>query len=524
MLLRFGERVVLVVAPRPDEIPLLRRRLQEKPALVERVRIAAPATIRAFVAAKRRNALRRRAVGWLAAAMPPLSARYVGRAKGVTGPKALLAAVLGLALLAPLTTFQAMGFLCTLFFCNCSVWKLVAAFGRRPVLRLEHLASAELPTYTVLVPLYREAAIVPDLVRHLRALDYPASKLQVLLIVEADDAPLRAALSRYASARCFETVIVPAGGPRTKPKALTYALPFVRGDIVVVFDAEDRPEPDQLRKAAAAFRERPELGCVQARLIPDNQGSWLARMFTVEYAANFEILLPALARWGAPLPLGGTSNHFPRAVLEKVGGWDPYNVTEDADLGIRLARFGYRSATILSRTYEEAPVTFRQWLPQRRRWVKGWMQTVAICLGRSIPKSLRLPLVQALALHGVLSAGVLGLLLYPASLVIVAWTTVAALSGSLPSGPYAWTLLVLNLGNLLAVLTAAILSSIRGLASAGLLRLAWHVPLLPAYWALMSFAAWQALFKFFLKPSEWEKTRHGVARDRRTPGSIASLR
>ena len=152
------------------------------------------------------------------------------------------------------------------------------------------------------------------------------------------------------------------------------------------------------------------------------------------------------------------------------------------------------------------------------------MQTVVLCLGNRIPKRLRLPLGQTLALHGVLSAGVLGLLLYPASLVVIALTTFAALSGSWPVGPYTWTLLVLNLGNLLAVLVAATLSSIRGLASAGLLRLAWHVPLLPVYWALMSLAAWQALFKFFLKPSEWEKTRHGVARDRRTPGAIAARR
>jgi cellulose synthase/poly-beta-1,6-N-acetylglucosamine synthase-like glycosyltransferase len=179
---------------------------------------------------------------------------------------------------------------------------------------------------------------------------------------------------RHALGPEFEVITVPPVGPRTKPKALTYALAFVRADCVVVFDAEDRPEPDQLRKAAAAFREQPGLGCVQARLAPDNDDSWLARMFTVEYAANFEVLLPALAEWRAPLPLGGTSNHFPRSVLEKVAAWDPFNVTEDADLGIRLARFGYRTATIYSRTYEEAPVTFRQWLPQRRRWIKGWMR------------------------------------------------------------------------------------------------------------------------------------------------------
>jgi glycosyltransferase XagB len=340
-------------------------------------------------------------------------------------------------------------------------------------------------------------------------------------LIEADDHETRAALAEHVTAPHFEIVTVPAGGPRTKPKALTYALSFVRADFVVVFDAEDRPEPGQLRQAAAAFRERPELGCVQARLTPDNDDSWLARMFAVEYAANFDVVLPALAEWKAPLPLGGTSNHFPRAVLDKVAAWDPYNVTEDADLGIRLARFGYRTATIRSRTYEEAPVTFRQWLPQRRRWIKGWMQTVALCLGKGVPGHLRLPLGQRLAMHGVLTGGVLGLLFYPASFWIVTVTIEAALTGDWPSSPLTRTLLAINLGNLFVVLLAAIVSSLRGLAAARLLRLAWHIPLLPIYWALMSFAAWQALFQFFRKPSAWEKTTHGVARKRRAPRRVA---
>ena len=274
-------------------------------------------------------------------------------------------------MLAPFATFNALGLILTLFFLNCSFWKAAAAFCRPRPLKLEPIPDRRLPTYSVLVPLYREAAVVPDLIRHLKRLDYPASKLQVLLILEADDEESLTAVRRHADAAQFELVVVPPSQPRTKPKALTYALNFARGDYVVVFDAEDRPEPDQLRKAAAAFRERPDLGCVQARLTPDNRDSWLARMFTLEYAANFDVLLPALASWRVPLPLGGTSNHFPRDVLEAVGAWDPFNVTEDADLGVRLARFGYQTATLHSRTFEEAPVTFRQWLPQRRRWVKG---------------------------------------------------------------------------------------------------------------------------------------------------------
>jgi len=374
VMARIGGDTFVVLAPRPAEIGLLRRHLSESPALAARLRIATPETIRAFLVAKRHQALTHYAVNRLARVLPPLSAHRPPA--GASGARALAAAVLALVLLAPGLTLHALALTCTLFFINCSVFKIAAALRRTRPLRVEPMFDNDLPSYTVLVPLYREAAIARDLVRHMKRLDYPRSKLQVLLVVEADDSKTRAAVRRHAEAPLFEVVVVPPGGPRTKPKALTYALAFARGDFVVVYDAEDRPEPDQLRKAAAAFRERPELGCVQARLTADNAGSWLARMFTLEYAANFEVLLPALADWGMPLPLGGTSNHFPRALLEKVAAWDPYNVTEDADLGIRLARFGYRSATIASRTYEEAPVTFRQWLPQRRRWIKGWMRLV----------------------------------------------------------------------------------------------------------------------------------------------------
>jgi cellulose synthase/poly-beta-1,6-N-acetylglucosamine synthase-like glycosyltransferase len=417
-----------------------------------------------------------------------------------------------------MTVLMAVGFLSTLFFLNCSFWKLSAAFRRLHPPRLEPISEERLPRYSVLVPLYREAAVVPDLVRHLSRLDYPPAKLQVLLIVEADDRDTRAAVDRERQPQ-FEMVVVPPGRPRTKPKALTYALSFARGDYVVVFDAEDRPERDQLRKAAAAFSERPGLGCVQARLTPDHDGSWFARMFAVEYAANFEVLLPALAEWEAPLPLGGTSNHFPRAVLEEVGAWDPFNVTEDADLGIRLARFGYPSTTIYSRTFEEAPVTFRQWLPQRRRWIKGWIQTVAISLGREISAGLRLPLRQLLAVHGILSAGVLGLLLYLVSPLVIALAVIAVIQGAFPTGLYARALLAVNLANVAAVLVASAVSAWRGLAVTRMSHLAGHVLLLPVYWALMSLAAWQALFQYFQRPTEWEKTSHGVARDRRNPRS-----
>ncbi len=176
----------------------------------------------------------------------------------------------------------------------------------------------------------------------------------------------------------FELVIAPAVEPRTKPKALNAALPSARGTFVVVYDAEDRPEPDQLRRALDAFAAGDQqLACAQARLTIDNTAdSWLARLFTAEYAGLFDVFLPSLAAWKLPLPLGGSSNHFRTDVLRRIGAWDPYNVTEDADLGMRLARHGYRTTVIASTTYEEAPARLHPWLKQRTRWFKGWMRPV----------------------------------------------------------------------------------------------------------------------------------------------------
>jgi hypothetical protein len=523
-LVRVDGQAALAVAPHGAELALLAGRLEHVPGLARRLLIVPPEAIRAFLAARRHRSLAHYAVNRLATVLPQLSAQRTGDHVG--GPTAsLVAAIFACVLLAPVESLLFLGLLLSAFFTNCGIWRMAAALHHSETPKLEVLASARLPTYTVLVPLYREAVVVPDLLATLAALDYPQSKLQILIILEADDRACREAVAAHVASPLVEVLVVPPGEPRTKPKALTYALAFARGEHVVVFDAEDRPEPDQLRRAAAAFAARPGLGCVQARLFPDNRDSWFARMFALEYAANFEVVLPALAAFRVPLPLGGTSNHFPRAVLEEVCAWDPFNVTEDADLGLRLARFGYRTATIVSHTYEEAPVRFRQWLPQRRRWIKGWMQTVLACVGGRAPASLRLPLRQQLAVHGILTAGVVGLLLYPVSLFIAAATSLALLRGDLPDGPWGWAFLLVNVGNLGLVLAAAGVSTWRGLKLAGARRLAWLIPLLPLYWAVMSLAAWQAVGQLLRAPSRWEKTEHGLgARPPRRVGSFARLR
>lgn len=261
-----------------------------------------------------------------------------------------------------------------------ALMRLWAAVSRRPPRSPPAMLSdAELPTYSVLVPLRDEAQMVPQLALAMRGLDFPPEKLRVHFIVEETSGATVDAVRRELSDPRFELIVVPDALPRTKPKALNYALPMVTGQFLVVYDAEDIPEAGQLRLAASTFAEQPDIGCLQAELVVDNADeSLLTALFAGEYAGQFGLMLPLIARLGLPMPLGGTSNHFRVAALRGLGGWDSFNVTEDADLGVRLARYGLRTATIASQTGEEAPVTMRPWLKQRTRWMKGWMQTLIV--------------------------------------------------------------------------------------------------------------------------------------------------
>lgn len=299
----------------------------------------------------------------------------------ILGPLAFAAAML----LAPqqaffvLATLLIVPFFCIVALRTAALWNTTFGHASRPASAAAEARSEDdsevLPRYSILVPIYDEAAVVPDLVAALDALDYPRDRLEIFLILESVDAETRAAVAATPLPPHMIPVIVPDGSPRTKPRALNYALRRATGDLVVIYDAEDVPEPDQLRRAAALLATDPTLGCVQARLnVLNDAETWLTRQFAIEYTVLFDCLLPTLDRLGLPVPLGGTSNHFSRAVLEKVGGWDPFNVTEDADLGIRLARTGWTVKVLASTTWEEAPANFKTWLKQRTRWLKGWMQ------------------------------------------------------------------------------------------------------------------------------------------------------
>jgi hypothetical protein len=284
--------------------------------------------------------------------------------------------------LAPLETFFLLATLIGPVFLGLILLRLAAAIERpaEDLWRLHRwrVDDSRLPIYTVAVPMYREEAVLQQLVAALGALDYPAAKLDIRLLIEADDDAMRAALAELPLPAHFSVVIVPPGRPRTKPRALNLALLEARGSLFTIFDAEDIPDPQQLRLAAARFLRAPdELACLQARLVIDHAGEGLLpALFALEYAGLFEVLNPGLLRFQLPIMLGGTSNHFRTAALRAVGGWDAWNVTEDADLGLRLVRAGYRMGDLPSNTREEAPLTVPAWLKQRSRWIKGYIQTL----------------------------------------------------------------------------------------------------------------------------------------------------
>lgn len=371
----------------------------------------------------------------------------------------------------------------------------------------------ELPVYTVLVPLVREAQVLPRLIDAMIRLDYPRTKLDIKLILEENDPETIAAAQAASLPSHFDIVIVPYSQPQTKPKALNYALQFARGDLVTIYDAEDRPEPDQLRRAAAAFKAAPDhLVCLQARLNFYNADeNWLTRQFATEYAALFDGLLPALARLHLPMPLGGTSNHFRRHALELVGGWDPYNVTEDADLGMRFVRHGYRCATLASVTYEEAVGRFWPWMKQRTRWLKGWIQTF-IVHSRHPAQAIRQFGPTGMLVFIVLTAGtIISAATYP---VFLACLLYALFSGQFPMPPQtiagAFTGTA-GMVNLVLGYGAALGLAMVGLTRRNLVRLLPQLIWMPFYWLLVSLAAYRAIIQYLTAPFAWEKTEHRAA-------------
>ncbi|WP_156311889.1 glycosyltransferase family 2 protein [Methylobacterium platani] len=398
------------------------------------------------------------------------------------------------------------------------VFRLAAPLLRpAPLPDLAPVPEAELPVYTVLVALYRETKVVPRLVSALARLDYPASKLDLKFVIEADDAATAAALAALPLPARFEVVTAPAGLPRTKPRALNVALPLARGEHLVVYDAEDVPDPRQLKAAAALFRAGSDrLACLQGRLVIDNtDDSWLTRCFTLEYAALFDVLLPLLTAAHLPVPLGGTTTHFRTQVLRELHGWDAWNVTEDADLGLRLSLAGYRVGDLPLATLEEAPAALRPWLRQRIRWMKGFVQTTITHSRHPVRAFRRLGPLGLLCAVAMVPGTVVCALAYPVGIALAARHL---LTDPLPAAPDALANLVTASGVAVAAagLGAMWLPALVGCRRRGWPGLAPWVLLLPLYFGLVSLAAWLGLAELLRAPYRWNKTEHGLAATSRT--------
>jgi len=387
---------------------------------------------------------------------------------------------------------------------------VAAVIGMRsPADTTPNVVPARLPTITMLVPLYNETAIAEHLLARLDALDYPPELLDLCLVLEADDRTTRATLGRTTLPRGVRPIVVPKGTIKTKPRALNYALDFARGSIIGVWDAEDAPDPDQLHCVANAFANNPpDVVCLQGKLDHYNaKANWLTRCFTVEYASWFRVILPGLQRLGLAVPLGGTTLFFKRDALQELGGWDAHNVTEDADLGIRLARHGYRTALIDTVTEEEANGRAWPWVKQRSRWLKGY--AITYCVHMRNPARLWRDLgawrffgVQLLFL-GTLSQFVLAPLLWTFWLPMLGFSH--PLSAVMPARAF-WTLAGL-------FITSEIVGWIVAYVALQKANKPWLFKwalTLTFYFPLGALAAYKGIYELLVKPFYWDKTAHGI--------------
>ncbi len=369
-----------------------------------------------------------------------------------------------------------------------------------------------LPIYTVLVPVYREPEVIPILIQALSRLDYPQEKLDILLLLEETDVVTIKAARSAQPPRYIRFIYIPDSHPKTKPKACNYGLAFARGEYLTIYDAEDIPDPDQLKKAIVAFRKGPQsLVCVQAALNYYNRNeNFLTRLFTLEYSYWFDYLLPGLETLKLPIPLGGTSNHFRTDRLLELGGWDPFNVTEDADLGIRASKRGYTVGVINSTTYEEANCQLKNWIRQRSRWIKGYMQTWLVHNRHPLKSLKQLGLKNWLAYQFMIGGTVITFLISPILWgLFIYWILTRAywLESLLPGWVLYISLFNLSISNALGLYLSMIAVFRRRYY-----ELLLYALLNPLYWQLHSIAAYMALWQLFTKPFYWEKTLHGISK------------
>ena len=406
------------------------------------------------------------------------------------------------------------------FFLIAIIFKLFLAlvgsrFELHQVVTKEELATVnedELPIYTILLPVYKEDKLIKKLIWNLQSLDYPREKLDIKLVIEEDDDKTLDAVRNLDFPAIFEVIVVPFHMPKTKPKACNYALHFARGKYLTIYDAEDIPDTDQLKKVVALFNKLPgEYICIQSALNYFNRNeNFLTRMFTLEYSYWFDYMLPGLDTLDIPIPLGGTSNHFKIEHLIELGAWDPFNVTEDADLGVRAYAKGYKVAIVNSTTYEEANNEPFNWIRQRSRWIKGYMQTYLVHMRNPFKLIKKLGWKGFLGFSFFVGATPLTFLVYPLLLAIFIAYLLFDFSGIHTLFPD-WVLFIsifnLIVGNILMIYVNMMAVFKRRYYELILFAMA-----NPVYWLMHSIAAYMGLYELIVRPFYWQKTNHGISK------------
>jgi glycosyltransferase XagB len=375
---------------------------------------------------------------------------------------------------------------------------------------IQAMEDRDLPIYTVLIPVFHEKEVLGQLLDSIQSMHYPKEKLDVKLLFEESDSRTIEAARNIRPPGYIEFIIVPDSIPRTKPKALNYGLVAARGKFTVVYDAEDSPDPDQLKRAVLAFRRASsEVICLQAKLnYYNSHQNWLTRWFTIEYSVWFDLVLPGLDSTNVPIPLGGTSNHFYTEKLRQLGAWDPFNVTEDADLGMRMYKRNYRTAIVDSTTFEEANSDLWNWIRQRTRWVKGYMQTWLVVMRHPYQLFKSLGWKAFLSFQITIGGSPFVLLMNPIYWVITALWFVGKwgiIPNVFPGIIFYTSLFNMLTGNFLFVYLNLLATYRRGDYD-----LSRYALLTPFYWVLMSLAAWRAIWQLLTQPFYWEKTIHGL--------------
>jgi cellulose synthase/poly-beta-1,6-N-acetylglucosamine synthase-like glycosyltransferase len=383
------------------------------------------------------------------------------------------------------------------------------SFSKKELARID---EESLPVYSILCPLYKEAHILPQFIKGLEKLDWPKEKLDVIILLESDDVESIKAFDEMQIPKYIRSVVVPNSIPKTKPKACNYGLAFVKGEYTVIYDAEDIPDPQQLKKAYLGFQTSGrDVACIQAKLNYYNADqNLLTRFFTMEYSLWFDITLTSLHSLNTIIPLGGTSNHFRSEDLKMLNAWDPFNVTEDADLGMRLFQLGYRTAILDSVTLEEGNSQVKNWIRQRSRWIKGYMQTYLVHTKKSF-SFFQQRGIHALVFHLVIGGKIAFIIINPFLwIVTLLYFGAYAVVGPTIDSFYPPSVLYVAMTSLIFGNYLYLVCHIMGCVKTGQWNLIRYVYLIPLYWVLISVAGFLAFYQLIFKPFYWEKTVHGL--------------